>query len=205
MPEVESFGEAKILIWILTTILGLLAASSLWFLKRYFKEQDAETETVKKKLSSHESRMEKLAEKMEANSSKISEDVQVFKSSALDFQGKLNATVADLKIYSMNSQEKIREDLSDLEKHTRRIESIMDRTAEKATDFGQKVDRSGTQIKEVMIHVENHAKILRAFADVVKSQKIGIEELKQDFRTTKTQLNDNMILIKAKKSGEDPK
>jgi len=105
----------------------------------------------------------------------------------------------------MNSQEKIREDLSDLEKHTNRIESIMDRTAEKAGDFGQKVDRSGTQIKEVMGHVENHAKVLRTFAEIVKVQKTGLDDLKKDYSTTKTRLNDELILIKSKKSGEDPR
>jgi len=89
VPEVESFSEAKILIWVLTAILGLVSASALWFLKRYFKEQDIETEAVKKRLHSHETKMEKLAEKIETSSNKVSIEVQAFKTSALDFQGKL--------------------------------------------------------------------------------------------------------------------
>jgi chromosome segregation ATPase len=203
MPEPKSIEGAEILIWVLTGILGLVAASALWFLKRYFKEQDTETESVKKKLHAHEAKMEKMAERMEESSRKISGDITTFKSSALDFQQRIAINLQDLRSFSMDSQAVVNKELATLEKQTDKIETQMDRTYGKAIELEQKLDKSGRVIEVVTTQVESHNKTLRTFAEIVKIQKTGLDNLTKDYSTTKTRLSEELILIRSKKSGED--
>jgi chromosome segregation ATPase len=205
MPEPKTIEGAQVLIWVLTGILGLVAASALWFLKRYFKEQDTETEDVKKKLSHHETKMEKLAERIEDSSRSILNDISVFKSSALDFQQRVAINIQDLRTFSMNSQARVNNQLSILEKQSGRIENQMDRTLAKATELETKLDKNGKIVEIVTSNIQSHDKALRAIAEVVKSQKTNLENLTKDYGTTKTRLSEDLILIKAKKNGEDPK
>jgi chromosome segregation ATPase len=203
MPEPKSIEGAEILIWVLTGILGLVAASALWFLKRYFKEQDSESEAIKKKLHAHETRMEKMADRMEESSRKISGDITTFKSSALDFQQKVAVSLQDLRTFSMDSQSVVNKELATLEKQTDKIETQMDRTYGKAIELEQKLDKSGRVIEVVTTQVESHNKTLRTFAEIVKIQKTGLDNLTKDYSTTKTRLSEELILIRSKKSGED--
>jgi chromosome segregation ATPase len=195
----------EILVWVLTSALALVSAAALWFLKRYFKGVDEEAEGVKKKLHAHETKMEKLAEKMEDHSRKLGLDIATFKSSAQDFQQKLSLNIQDLKTFSMDSQTKVNNELNQLERQADKIHVVVDRTLGKAEVFEQKIDKTSGQVDGVTKTLESHAKALRTFAEIVKVQKTQMDNLSKDYATTKTKLSEELVLIRSKKSGEDPK
>ena len=171
MPEPKSMEGAQILIWVLSVTLTLVTGVALWFLKRYFKAQDEETEAVKHKLHAHESKMSLFTDSIGANAEKIKNEMVAFKSSNLDFQRQVNQNIAELRSSSLEGQRKLNSELSDLDKHASHIEVILDRTKEKAEELDKKFDRHITQVKEMAEHVSSHTKIIRALMDAFKSQK----------------------------------
>lgn len=197
MPEPKSMEGAQILIWVLSVALGSVSAAALWFLKRYFKSQDEETEAVKHKLKSHETKMSHFTDSIGANAEKIRDEMVAFKSSNLDFQRQVNQNIAELRNSNLEGHKRLNSELADLDKHVTHVEAIMDRTREKAGELDKKFDRHITQIKEITDHVSSHTKIIRALMEGFKQQKAKLEVHDGEIKKFREEIV-NISLVKKK-------
>jgi len=197
MPEPKSMEGAQILIWVLSVTLAMVTGVALWFLKRYFKDQDAETEAVKHKLHAHESKMSLFTDSIGANAEKIRTEMIAFKNSNLDFQRQVNQNIAELRNSNLEGQRKLNTELNDLDKHTTHIEAILDRVRDKSEELDKKFDRHITQVKEVTEHVGSHTKIIRALMDAFKSQKNKTDQHDQEIKKIREEVV-SISLVKKK-------
>ena len=204
MPETKTAEGAAILIWVLSSGLGLAVATCLFFVRRWFSETNETGKKLVDKFEGQDDRLSAVTDKMGEHAQRISSELIKFRADAVEFQQKVGLSIQELKTYSMNSQSKVNEELVSLDKHTNRIELIMDRTLEKATELDKGIDRNSTQVKELLTHVENHSKILRTFAEIVKTQKIKLGVTENDYTTLKKEVG-NLTWLIAKKKPEDPK
>jgi methyl-accepting chemotaxis protein len=155
-----------------------LFALTVWFLTRYVKQRDDfETETKTD---------------IKAIPEQIKTHVTDLKKSADD----LRDQVIELKSHNLDFQKKVQTDLAEISRHTDKIELSLERSSSKASEIEQKL----VQINE---RVQFHDKTLTSVVTVAKDLIKRSEKIENEMHTVKTQIGENLILIKEIKKKSD--